>query len=70
MDFTKMYDQVPVNKLWDVLKRSSVKATVIKAIQQLYQSSVSRITMGNELSIGFIGIKGLQPIPNSLQNLS
>ena len=36
MDLTKVYDSIPISKLWEVLGESNINNTLIKALQNLY----------------------------------
>jgi hypothetical protein len=43
IDFTKAYDSVPLNKLWETLDRSTINTRSIEAIKSLYKGLCSKI---------------------------
>lgn len=60
VDLQKAYDNIPTKKLWEVLQESNISHTIIKAIQNLYEGSKSRIKVRNDLSQQFLVTKGLR----------
>lgn len=60
MDLTKAYDTVLVQKLWQMLEKSSINNTVIIAIKQLHKKATSRIKLEKKLSDKFEIAKGLR----------
>jgi hypothetical protein len=57
---TKTYDSVPLNKLWEILDKSTINARLIEAIKSLYNGSSSKIKIGNQTMKGFKISKGLR----------
>lgn len=51
VDLTKAYDNVPVAKLCEVLKKTSISVTLIDAIKELY-NTMFRIKIGNKIFSG------------------
>lgn len=60
IDLQKAYDTVPVNKLWKVLQETNISHTLIKALKNLYDQTISQVKVGNKLSPEFIVNKGLR----------
>lgn len=60
VDLTKAYDTIPINKLWEVLERTTIKATVIQVVQQLYQGFTARVKQDHKLFETFTVTKGLR----------
>jgi len=57
-DLTKVYDSIPILKLWEVLGESNINNTLIKILQNLY-GNTAQVKIGNKLSHPFIITKGL-----------
>ena len=47
IDLTNAYASVPLNKLWEVLEKSTINASLIEAIKLLYKGCSSKIRIGN-----------------------
>ncbi|XP_044751717.1 uncharacterized protein LOC123311711 [Coccinella septempunctata] len=62
VDLTKAYDSVPIQRLWGVLERSPIDNTILKAIKQLYDGSVSLVKVGDRQSEKFRTTKGLRDV--------
>ena len=60
IDLTKAYDSVPLNKLWEVLEKSTINTSLIEAIKLLYKGCSSKIITGNLTTKGFKVTKGLR----------
>jgi hypothetical protein len=58
VDLTKVYDSIPILKLWEVLGESNINNTLIKALQNLY-GNTAQVKTGNTLSHPFNITKGL-----------
>jgi len=52
VDLTKVYDSIPIQKLWEVLGESNINNTLIKALQNLY-GNTAQVKTGNILSHPF-----------------
>lgn len=67
IDLAKAYDNVPISKLWEVLRRTNINQTIIQAVQALYKESRIKIKIGRKVSKEIFGRKvseGLkQPVP-------
>jgi hypothetical protein len=59
VDLTKVYDSIPILKLWEVLGESNINNTLIKALQNLY-GNTAQVKIGNKLSHPFSITKGLR----------
>ena len=53
VDLEKAYDSVPLENLWKALEHYNIWKSIIKAIERLYENSVSKIKIGKQLSSGF-----------------
>ena len=60
IDLTKAYDSVPLNKLWEVLEKSTINTRLIEAIKLLYKGCSSKIRIGNLTTKGFKVTEGLR----------
>ncbi|XP_049809026.1 uncharacterized protein LOC126252198 [Schistocerca nitens] len=60
IDIEKAYDSVPLSSLWKALISIGINPRIIKAIQNLYKNSISKIKIGKYLSHGFQVTKGLR----------
>ena len=58
VDLTKMYDSIPISKLWEVLGESNINNTLIKGLQTVY-GNTAQVKTGNILSHPFNITKGL-----------
>ena len=58
----KVYDIVPLANLWTPLRSTSINPIIIKAIQNVYNNSISTIKIGKNLSPGFQVTKDLSLI--------
>ena len=59
VDLKKVYDSIPILKLWEVLGESNINNTLIKALQNLY-GNTAQVKIGNTLSHPFNITKGLR----------
>lgn len=59
VDFKKAYDSIPLNQLSNILKETGINQTIIGAIQELYEDSISKIHVKKNVSQGFKCRKGL-----------
>jgi len=62
IDLTKVYDSVPLNKLWETLDRSTINIRLIEEIKSLYKGSSSKRKIGNLITQGFKVTKGLRQV--------
>jgi hypothetical protein len=60
IDLTKAYDSVPLNKLREMLDKSTINARLIEAIKSLQKGSSSKIEIGNQITKGFKVTKGVR----------
>lgn len=60
VDLEKAYDNVPLNKLFDVLEASELNKAYTKAIYNIYKNSKASIKVGNNYSEPFQTTKGLK----------
>ena len=60
VDLEKAYDSVPLENLWKALEHYNIWKSIIKAIERLYENSVSKIKIGKQLSSGFYITNGLR----------
>ncbi|XP_072377251.1 uncharacterized protein [Diabrotica undecimpunctata] len=60
IDLEKAYDSVPLKKMFEVLKRSGLDSTYIRAIYKLYENAVSCVKIGTRTSNKFKVTKGLK----------
>jgi len=58
VDLTKVYDSIPILKLWEAFGELSINNTLIKALQNLY-SNTTQVKIGNKLSHPLNITKGL-----------
>ena len=58
IDLTKAYDSVPLNKLWEILERSTINTRLIEVIKSLHEGSNSKIKTGDFITKGFKVTKG------------
>ena len=58
VDLTKAYDSIPILELREVLGKSNINNTLIKALQNLY-GNTAQVKIGNTLSHHFNITKGL-----------
>jgi len=47
IDLTKVYDSIPLNKLWETLDGLAINTRLIEAIKALYEGSSSKLKIGN-----------------------
>jgi hypothetical protein len=57
--YDKACDNIPILKLWEVLGESNINYTLIKTLQNIYDST-SQAKFGNKLSRHFNITKGLR----------
>lgn len=50
IDLTKAYDNVPLEKLWEVLRHQNINIQLITAIQNLYNDMTSCIKIGRKVT--------------------
>lgn len=48
VDVTKVYDSVPLNKLFEILDKASINVSSIKAIKSLYEGAISKTKVGKK----------------------
>lgn len=65
IDLQKAYDNVPITKLWEVLQGSNINHTLIKALQNLYEESRSKIKI-SRVSDNEVVTLGMLYIPNTV----
>ena len=51
---------VPLNKIWEVLEKSTINTSLIEAIKLLYKGCSSKIRIGNLTTKGFKVTEGLR----------
>lgn len=51
IDLTKAYDNVPISKPQQVFEQTNINNTIITAIKQLYENFISKVKIGNTLSV-------------------
>jgi len=52
VDSAKAHDSITISKLWEVLRESNINNTLIKALQNFYDST-AQVKIGNQLSHTF-----------------
>ena len=60
VDLQKAYDNIPMQKMWEVLQETNINHTLIQAIQNLYKNMTSVIKIGNKITESFLVNKGLR----------
>ncbi len=60
LDIAQAYDNVPVNKLWEVLRRLNLKSSLIAAVKELYSEQAGIVKVGKHLTESFPITKGLR----------
>lgn len=60
IDLQKAYDNMPTQKLWEVLEIYIINCTLIKSLKRLYSRSTSRVKSGKTISKLFPVTKGLR----------
>ena len=59
VDLTKVYDSIPILKLWEVWGELNINKILIKALQNLY-GNTAQVEIGNKLSHPFNITQGLR----------
>ena len=60
VDLEKACDSVPLQNLWKTLEHNNISNSTIRAIKSLYESSFSKIKIGEQPSSGFYITEGLR----------
>ena len=60
IDLEKAYDSVPISQLWKELEHLNINANLIAATRRYYQQNITRVKLGNKLTLPFETTKGVR----------